>query len=195
MFERDASSPAMEIPSQRQLVRYFRGIGIEFLRFECSEDDAFYYRLDDASPFGDRTFPSAENLWREWVALAAFRIHAECKFEEFAKRWIAADDAGRARILMAFHDYWRGVRPSELDEIFHALPASSIDKLPRDWKRQLRKILSKRDLTSFYARAEALMKGLEGTSHESFEGCRQEKAIHDHGAQQPDSSNCAAPGS
>ena len=139
----------MRKPADKNIIRYFASLGIGVSRRVDPEDERIHYTFDPSSPFGNRTFRTRTELWRNWLAFAAGRLQEEDKLRAFIKVWRPASEPQRRHLQSALADYWWTGHSPLLAELFRDLHTPSYENMPRGWRKRIKSILAMGDLESF----------------------------------------------
>ncbi len=133
----------MKVPSKRYTLKYFKSLGytVEHEQPEGTWDSWALHGQD--LPLDGRKFATRLLLWAEWMAFAAERIHEDTMGSAISRIWDAADDEQRKELKKEIVEWQRGMPSPRIKALLRRSTRGSTDRLPRNWKAQLRRILAK----------------------------------------------------
>lgn len=143
----------MKIPTSSQIVSYFKSIGAELT---CIPGDRFThdtFQFGQNSPYGQRTFRDARELWMDWRSHAAHLIRQRQMSAVYLAAWKGGTCDERYELEAAIRKFALTGDSELLRNLFRAPPLSTESKLPKNWKTLVKRILDRDDLRLFPARA------------------------------------------
>ncbi len=132
----------MNVPSKRYTLTYFSTLGYS-IEHDASGIKGWRWKLKgEGLPLDGGTFATRLGLWAEWMGYAARRIHEDIMTTALIKIWEEADDIGKSDFAAELRRWADGSPSPRLQHLLRASPGGNTDRLPRNWKLRMRKILA-----------------------------------------------------
>lgn len=132
----------MRAPSIRYTVRYFTSLGYTIEQADPKFGLGDWKISGDGMPLDGRTFRTRLLLWAEWMDYAAERIYEDFVSKEIQSLWRNSNHADKVALAAELGQWGQGVLSPRLEPIVRRAPGWNTDKLPPDWKRQIRELLA-----------------------------------------------------
>lgn len=130
----------MRVPSAQETITYFDSLGYVVKPVKLCSGNRGWKITGSDCPLDGRIFRTRLKLWAEWLDYSAETIHQVSLIDAIMQLLANSEKQKRSELIAELFRWKSGERSELFSRMSIAAPGGNTDKLPKNWKVQMREI-------------------------------------------------------